>query len=58
MGTDVESSILATYALVDVGVPRIWAKAITDAHGAILERVGAARVIFPSATWACGWRTP
>ena len=47
MGTEVEASILATYALVDVGVPRIWAKAITAAHGAILERVGAARVVFP-----------
>jgi trk/ktr system potassium uptake protein len=47
MGSDVEASILATYALVDLGVPRIWAKAVTDAHGAILTRVGAGRVVFP-----------
>ena len=47
IGTDVQASILATYALVDVGVERIWAKAITSAHGAILERVGAHRVVFP-----------
>jgi trk system potassium uptake protein TrkA len=47
IGNDVQASILATYALVDVGVPRIWAKAITSAHGAILERVGAHRVVFP-----------
>jgi trk system potassium uptake protein TrkA len=47
IGTDVEASILATYILVDLRVPRIWAKAITSSHGAILERVGAHRVVFP-----------
>jgi trk system potassium uptake protein TrkA len=47
IGTDIEASILATYALVDLGVPRIWAKAMTPEHGAILERVGAHRVVFP-----------
>jgi trk system potassium uptake protein TrkA len=47
IGTDIEASILATYALVDLGVPRIWAKAVTAEHGAILERVGANRVVFP-----------
>jgi trk system potassium uptake protein len=47
IGNDVEASILATYALVDIRVGRIWAKAITSAHGAILQRVGAHRVVFP-----------
>ena len=47
IGNDIQASILATYALVDVGVERIWAKAITAAHGAILQRVGAHRVVFP-----------
>jgi trk/ktr system potassium uptake protein len=47
IGTDIQASILATYALVDLGVPRIWAKAVTAEHGAILERVGAHRVVFP-----------
>jgi trk system potassium uptake protein TrkA len=47
IGTDVQASILTTYALVDLGIPRIWAKAITAQHGAILERVGAHRVVFP-----------
>lgn len=47
IGNDVEASILATYNLVDLGVPRVWAKAITAAHGDILQRVGAFRVIFP-----------
>lgn len=47
IGTDVQASILATYTLVDLKIPRIWAKAITAEHGAILERVGAHRVVFP-----------
>ncbi len=45
--SDTESSIIATYVLVDLRIPRIWAKAITTSHGAILERVGAHRIIFP-----------
>ncbi len=47
IGSDTESSIIATYVLVDLRIPRVWAKAITTSHGAILERVGAHRVIFP-----------
>jgi trk system potassium uptake protein len=47
IGTDIQASILATYALVDLGVARIWAKAVTPEHGAILERVGAHRVVLP-----------
>lgn len=49
IGTDVESSVLTTSALVDLGVPNVWAKAITTAHGRILERVGAHHVVFPEA---------
>lgn len=47
IGSDIQASILATYALVDLEIHRIWAKAITAEHGAILQRVGAHRVIFP-----------
>ncbi len=49
IGSDIEASVLATAALVDLGVPNIWAKAITAAHGRILHRVGAHRVVFPEA---------
>lgn len=49
IGTDVESSVLTTVQLADLGIPNIWAKAITDAHGKILERVGAHHVVFPEA---------
>jgi trk system potassium uptake protein TrkA len=47
IGSDIEASIIATYVLVDLGIQRIWAKAITGSHGAILSRVGAHRVVFP-----------
>ena len=47
IGTEIEASILTTAVLVDLGVPRIVAKAVTAPHGRILERVGAHRVVFP-----------
>jgi trk system potassium uptake protein TrkA len=47
IGTELEASILTTAVLVDLRVPRIVAKAITQEHGTILERVGATRVVFP-----------
>jgi trk system potassium uptake protein TrkA len=47
IGTDIESSVLATALVVDLGIDRVWAKAITRAHGSILGRVGAHRVVFP-----------
>ncbi len=47
IGTDIEASILTTAGLSDCGVPTIWAKAVTKAHGRILERIGADHVVFP-----------
>jgi len=49
IGTSVESSVLATANLVDLGMKQIWAKAITPAHGRILERIGAHHVVYPEA---------
>lgn len=47
IGTDIEASILTASVLADLEVPRIVAKAVSQAHGRILERVGAHRVVFP-----------
>lgn len=47
IGTGVEASVLTVGALADLGVPDIWAKALTQAHGRILTRVGATHVVFP-----------
>jgi trk system potassium uptake protein TrkA len=49
IGNDIEASVLTTAALVDLGVSNVWAKAITESHGRILERVGASHVVFPEA---------
>jgi len=42
-----EASIFATMVLKKLGVPMILAKAGSRLHGAILERVGADRVVYP-----------
>jgi trk system potassium uptake protein TrkA len=42
-----EASILTTAVLVDLGIPHIWAKATSQQHGQILERVGAHHVVQP-----------
>ena len=47
IGADIEASILTTAALADLGVPNIWAKAMTKAHARILDLVGAHHVVFP-----------
>ena len=44
---NVESSILTTALLKQIGVPRIIARAATDLHGKILRIVGASEVVNP-----------
>jgi trk system potassium uptake protein TrkA len=47
IGDAIQASILATAALTDLEIPDIWAKAQTEQHARILERVGAHHVVFP-----------
>ena len=47
IGTEMNNSILAVLNLKDMGVKRILAKAMNEAHGRILEKVGASEVLFP-----------
>ena len=49
VGTSIESSVLITVNLVDLGIEHLWVKAITPAHGKILTRIGANHVIYPEA---------
>ena len=49
VGTSIESSVLISTNLVDLGKPVIWAKAISSAHGRILQRIGAHHVVYPAA---------
>jgi trk system potassium uptake protein TrkA len=47
IGSVISDSILATLNLKDIGVKRVFAKAVTKSHGRILHKIGALEVIFP-----------
>ena len=47
IGTNIEASVLIVLALSDLGLKNIWAKATNEKHARILERTGAAHVVFP-----------
>jgi trk system potassium uptake protein TrkA len=47
IGSDVQSSILTTSLLLGFKIPVIWAKAVSDPHGRILEQLGVEHVIYP-----------
>ena len=49
IGTNLEASVLTVLTLAEVGVPEIWAKAISVKHGKILSSVGARHVVYPEA---------
>jgi len=49
VGSYLEASVLITGNLVDIGVPQIWAKAISAEHARILQRIGAHHVVLPEA---------
>jgi trk system potassium uptake protein TrkA len=47
IGEDLESSILCTLALKNLGVQQVWVKATSPAHHIILEKLGADRIVNP-----------
>lgn len=47
IGQDIQSSILTTLILKDLGVPVLVVKAQTELHGKVLKKIGADKVIFP-----------
>ncbi|PSL08054.1 trk system potassium uptake protein TrkA [Haloactinopolyspora alba] len=47
VGSDVEASILSASVLVEMGIPNIWAKAISHSHARILTQIGVHHVIRP-----------
>lgn len=47
VGDSIEASVLIAANLVDLGISHIWAKAISQSHGKILERIGVHHVIYP-----------
>jgi trk system potassium uptake protein TrkA len=49
IGSDIQASILTTSLLKRMEVRSIWAKAISEQHGLILEQLGIDHVIYPEA---------
>lgn len=47
IGGDVSASILTCSVLLSMKIPVIWAKAVDDRHGLILEQLGVHHVIYP-----------
>lgn len=47
IGADLESSILTTSLLLQLGVKNVWAKANSQSHGKILTQLGVHHVVFP-----------
>lgn len=47
IGTNVQDSILITLTLKELGIPKVIAKAKTEAHGKVLYKIGAEEVVFP-----------
>jgi trk system potassium uptake protein TrkA len=46
-GDDMTASILATMALKDLGVERVYVKVISDDHTRIMHQLGVAETVFP-----------
>ncbi|SFL38506.1 trk system potassium uptake protein TrkA [Gracilibacillus orientalis] len=46
-GENIESSILTSLLLKDLGVPRVWSKAQNEYHHKVLSKIGVDRVIHP-----------
>lgn len=44
---DLEASVLAASNLIDLGLRQVWAKALSDRHARILERLGVHHVVRP-----------
>ncbi|KRB39156.1 potassium transporter [Microbacterium sp. Root180] len=47
IGGDISASILTCSVLLSMNIPVIWAKAVDDRHGQILEQLGVHHVIYP-----------
>ena len=47
IGGDIQANILTASLLLKLGVPNIWAKAVSDPHGEILQQLGVGHVIYP-----------
>ena len=49
IGSGIEASVLTALAVIESGVPTIWAKATNEQHGKILKGIGVKNVVYPEA---------
>jgi len=47
IGGDIQANILTASLLIKLGIPNIWAKAVSEPHGEILRQLGVKHVIYP-----------
>jgi trk system potassium uptake protein TrkA len=47
IGTNIQSSILITLTLKEMGIKRVVCKAVNKAHGNVLSKIGADEIVFP-----------
>ncbi|MFD2610854.1 potassium channel family protein [Paenibacillus gansuensis] len=47
IGDDIQSSIMAAILMKDLGMKKVVAKAQSELHGRVLEKIGVDRVIYP-----------
>ncbi|TDF91833.1 potassium channel family protein [Paenibacillus piri] len=47
IGQDIQSSILTTIILKEIGVPKVVVKAQNELHGKVVRKIGADKVIYP-----------
>lgn len=47
IGDDIEASIMTTILLKDLGVQKVVAKALSELHGKVLQKMGVERIIYP-----------
>ncbi|GAB2876521.1 potassium channel family protein [Nocardioides pacificus] len=47
VGNDIEASLLSASVVMNLGVPNVWAKAISHSHARILSQIGVHHVVRP-----------
>jgi trk system potassium uptake protein len=47
IGSNIEASLLTASLLKNMGIGHLWAKAISEPHGRILDQLGIAHVVYP-----------
>ena len=54
IGERIESSVLVTILLKKMGIPYVIARANSELHGSILEKIGADKVVYPERDYGVG----